>query len=95
MFDGSMTGNVTAIFLYLLFQVGGIFIMHQLLAKERLSLVLRTLLGSVLGTVMLHWFPVIFAFFFGFSKTAHILAVVLLLAVTVGVTVYSKKLKNL
>ncbi len=38
------------------------------------------MLGSVCGSVMLHWFPVIFAFFLGFTLPAHGCAAALALA---------------
>lgn len=77
MFDGNFTGNVTAILFYLLFQAAGIWMINHVLAKEQLSIVFRFLIGSVAGTLALQWCPVLFAFMFGFTVTAHVLGLIL------------------
>lgn len=77
MFDGNFTGNVVSILFYLLFQAAGIWMLNRVLAKERFSIVFRLLIGSVAGTIALHWCPVLFAFIFDFTVTAHILGLIL------------------
>ncbi len=57
---------------FLLFQLCGLCAAQALLSEE--SGGVRLLFGSVLGSVMLQWFPVPFAFFLGFSKAAHLCA---------------------
>jgi len=54
----------------------------------------KLLLGSVCGSVMLHWFPVIFAFFLGFSIPAHLCAA-LLAAACAGVCLWLGERKGL
>lgn len=84
MFDGNFTGNVIAILFYLLFQAAGIWMMNRILAKERFSIVFRLLIGSVAGTIALQWCPVLFAFIFNFTVTAHIMGLILWLVLCVG-----------
>lgn len=84
MFDGNFTGNVTAILFYLLFQAAGIWMINHVLAKEQLSIVFRFLIGSVAGTLALQWCPVLFAFMFGFTVTAHVLGLILWLILCVA-----------
>ena len=87
MIDGTANGNLIAFLYYACFQCLGIFIIFQISKKDRLSIAFRTLLGSVLGTVCLHWFPILFAFFVGFHKTGHILAL-LTMCMLAGIVFY-------
>lgn len=80
---GSTIGNILGTCLFFYFQLVGILIMNNILRKE--GPLPRLLLGSVTGSVLLQWVPVLFAFFFDFTLTAHILAVI----VTFPVIVYS------
>lgn len=57
---------------FLAFQACGLLTVRPLLQRE--SGGVRLLLGSVLGSVMLQWFPIPFAFFLGFSRVAHLCA---------------------
>ena len=77
---GSMAGNLMGILYFLLFQFMGIIIASLFLKKEKWGFTL--LAGSVLGSFSLQWMPVLFAFFLGFSKTAHILALAAMALVT-------------
>ena len=77
---GSMAGNLMGILYFLLFQFMGIIIASLFLKKEKWGFTL--LAGSVLGSFSLQWIPVLFAFFLGFSKTAHILALAAMALVT-------------
>lgn len=72
MFDGNLAGNIGGILFYLLFQAVGIWMMNRVTAKEQLSFVFRLLMGSVAGTIGLQWCPVLFAFIFDFTVTAHV-----------------------
>lgn len=62
---------------FLLFQLCGLCMAQALFSEE--SGGVRLLLGSVLGSVSLQWFPVPFAFFLGFSRAAHLCAAGLVL----------------
>lgn len=79
--DGSLLGNMAGFFYLAAFQVAGILLGVRLLRKE--SIAARVLLGSVFGSVCLMWFPVLFALFMGFNRTAHFLALGLMLIITV------------
>lgn len=69
---GSFGGNLLGTLYFLYFQLIGIFLLRLLLPKKKL--ITHLLAGSVLGTALLQWFPVVFAFFFDFSMTSHLLA---------------------
>ena len=78
MFDGNgVTGAVLAVGYYALFLGSGMYIGRKLLCKERYSIVMQYLVGSVAGVLALQWFPLLFAFVFDFSMTAHVLALLL------------------
>ncbi len=69
---GSLAGNVIGTIYFLLFQIFGIILGRFFLKKKDAALVL--LFGSVLGSVLLQWLPALYAFFVGFTITAHLLA---------------------
>ena len=76
MFDGNgVTGAVLAVGYYALFLGSGMYIGRKLLCKERYSIVMQYLVGSVAGVLALQWFPLLFAFVFDFSMTALFLVV--------------------
>lgn len=91
--EGSLWGNVLAAVYYLVFQLAGIYLFRRLVGK-RLPDGMNLLLGSVMGTVLLQWVPVLFAFFLGFSLTAHILALVLVLGIAVFVCLLPVQVKS-
>ncbi len=74
-FYGSIGGNLLGTLYFLFFQIAGIILTQYLLRNK--DFVTRLLCGSVLGSVMLQWLPALFAFIFGFSFTAHMLAGIL------------------
>lgn len=76
---GTTTGNILAILYFTYFQMAGMIIMSILLRKE--SPLTRLLIGSVTGSLMLQWIPVLFAFFFDFGLLSHVLAAIVLLPV--------------
>ncbi len=78
--NGTTQGNVIAILYFLLFQTCGL-LMAEVLLKTEQKLV-RRVGGSVLGSVLLQWMPVLFAFAMDFTVAAHCWAG----AVTVVVT---------
>ncbi len=76
---GSFAGNLAAVLYFLYFQLAGIFMIFLFIKKE--GTLTRLLLGSVCGSLLLQWLPVLFAFFFDFSALSHVLAVAILLPV--------------
>ncbi len=78
---GSVGGNVLGTLYFVYFQIAGILIMARLLKKE--GTLTKFLLGSVLGSVLLQWLPVLFAFVFDFAIISHVLAALALLPVFV------------
>ncbi len=91
MFDGNIAGSIAGILFYLVFQLAGIFLVLRILAKENFSIVFRFLIGSVAGTLAFQWFPVIFAFSFGFTLKSHILGLVLLFSICIITWVKTEK----
>lgn len=78
---GTTLGNVLAILYFTYFQVAGIILISILFKKE--GPLTRLLLGSVAGSLLLQWTPVLFAFVFDFGILSHILATVALLPIFV------------
>ncbi len=62
--EGSLEGALAAILLFGAFQICGVAAAFPLLPQE--STGVRLLFGSVAGSLMLQWFPALFAFGFGF-----------------------------
>ena len=80
---GTWIGNVIAVCYFLAFQACGLLLGRVLLRRE--GPFARILGGSVLGSVLLQWTPVLFAFFLDFTVQAHLLALLLTAAVSCGV----------
>lgn len=87
--EGSFGGALMALLYYLLFQCGGILAAHCFLRKEHF--LIRLLFGSVLGSIMLEWLPLLFAFHFGFSIVSHILALSLVVVLAAAGVSYCLK----
>lgn len=77
MMFGSVLGNLLGTLYFLYFQIVGILVMWRVLKKE--GALTRLLLGSVTGSVLLQWIPVLFAFVFDFTLLSHVLALVAML----------------
>jgi len=90
--EGSLVGAVLAVGLFTAFQICGMAVAFACLRREGAAV--RLLSGSVLGSLMLQWFPALFAFIFGFSRTAHVLALLLALACA-GYSIYINWKKQL
>ena len=73
-FYGSVNGNIIGTLYFLMFQCAGFLYIRRLFPQK--ELVFRLLVGSVLGSVLLQWIPALFAFFFDFSLTAHVAALI-------------------
>lgn len=78
---GSILGNFTAFFYFFYFQLAGLILASLLLKKE--GALTKILLGSVMGSLLLQWTPVLLSFFFDFGFTAHILAQLLVLPILI------------
>ncbi len=74
---GSFAGNVVAVLYFMYFQLAGIIIVSTIFKKE--GALTRLLFGSVCGSLLLQWIPILFSFLFEFSVLSHTLAAVLLL----------------
>lgn len=71
---GTAYGNFIAILYMMLFQVSGYMIARYLLRRENPCV--QILAGSVFGSVLLQWLPVLFAFVFDFTRTGHVAAAI-------------------
>lgn len=85
---GSVNGNMIAVLYFLLFQICGYQLMGAVLRNEKPSV--QLLGGSVLGSVLLQWMPILFAFAFDFTRMGHVAAAIV--TVTVALFVKSKQL---
>lgn len=72
-FYGSAFGNILGTLYFLLFQCVGFLYIKRIFPKKGLLLPPADPAVSS-GSVLLQWIPALFAFFFGFSMTAHIMA---------------------
>lgn len=75
--SGSLFGNIIGTLYVLAFQSTGILLMYHILKKE--NIFIRLLLGSVSGSILLHWCPVICSFVVGFNWISHLLALLFVL----------------
>ena len=71
---GSVNGNIIAVLYFLLFQVSGYQLMRRVLGDEKPSV--QFLGGSVLGSMLLQWMPILFAFVFDFTRMGHVAAAI-------------------
>lgn len=69
---GSLIGNVLAAAFFLYFQLTGLILIYILFYKE--SPLPRLLIGSVTGSLLATWLPILFSFFTDFTLWAHVLA---------------------
>lgn len=89
--EGSLGGALGAAGMFLVFQACGVAAACTCLRRE--SSGVRLLLGSVLGSLMLQWFPALWAFPLGFSLAAHGMALLLALGCA-GACVYLNRKKG-
>ena len=89
---GNFFGGAVALLYFLMFQLCGVTLAACFLNKERRYT--QMILGSAAGSVLLMWLPSLWAFLFSFSITAHVLALISLLLLTVG-AVFLKRPKLL
>ena len=69
---GTITGDILATAYFLYFQLSGILLIFTIYKKEKP--LVKLLIGSAAGSLMLAWLPVLFAFFFDFTLLSHMLA---------------------
>jgi len=93
MINGTFLGNLIGFLYFTIFILGGVTISQFFF--RHLSSLTRIWLGTVIGTVLLMWLPVALSFILGFNKLSHILALVLLLAITAGILFRARKRKEL
>lgn len=86
---GSVSGNILAISYFLFFQVVGVTISLYFFKREKI--LVRLLFGSVVGSIMLEWLPVLLAFIFGFTLLCHIMAAIIALAIMILCVALQKK----
>ena len=79
---GNFLGGAVALLYFLMFQLCGVTLAACFLNKERRYT--QRIFGSAAGSVLLMWLPSLWAFLFSFSITAHVLALISLLLLTVG-----------
>lgn len=70
--DGSLFGNLAGAGYFLVFQVFGCILSFNILKKE--PEIARLLFGSVSGSLLAGWMPVLFSMLMGFNKASHITA---------------------
>lgn len=87
--EGSFGGNLLGTGYFLLFQIVGFFVVRMLFQKEKHGFCV--LLGSVTGSFLLQWLPALAAFLWGFTVTAHIIAVIFLLLISAGIILVKKQ----
>ena len=75
-FDGSLIGDLLATLYYLLYLGFGFFLASRLFREKERPL-FRVVMGSAIGTFLLHWCPIIMAFFFRFTLAAQLVALVI------------------
>jgi len=86
--QGSFFGDLLAAVYLLAFVLGGVAVANRIFYKE--DMLTRLTVGATMGSFMLMWFPSLFSFFMGFNLWSHLLAFVLMAAVTVAVSLLVK-----
>lgn len=76
---GTLSGSLAATAYFLCFQLAGILLISLIFKREQP--LTRLLLGSVTGSLLLTWLPVLFAFLFDFTLLSHMLALLCTLPV--------------
>lgn len=87
--DGSILGNLAGIGYFLAYQAAGLFISFLVLKEEDKAV--RILLGSVFGSVLLQWMPVVFSFGLGFNRGSHVAALIMTIVLIVAFSYFWKK----
>ena len=80
---GSLGGNLIGIVYVLLYQILGIYFAGLFVKKERR--VFQVLIGSITGSVALHWFPSLTSMVMQFTVASHVVALILFAIVIMGI----------
>lgn len=70
--NGTLAGNLLATAYYLSFQLTGLGLVFFLFPREKIFS--RFLMGSVTGSLLMNWLPILLSFPFDFTRLSHILA---------------------
>ena len=89
---GTLSGNIAAVIYFLCFQFCGIIISDGLFYREKK--LIRLLIGSVCGSFLLMWLPVITSFIMGFNTGSHLVALVLLVIIMLLTYLFTVKRKR-
>lgn len=81
--DRILIGNLMGTGYFLGYQIIGLLLSFFIWKKE--NYIVRILLGSVFGSLMLQWMPAIFSFGMGFNKESHIVAIIFAAVVAGGI----------
>ena len=73
--DGSLTGNLIGTGYFLVYQMIGLLLSFFIWKRE--NYIVRVLLGSVFGSLLLQWMPALFSLGMGFNRSSHIAAMIL------------------
>ncbi len=92
MYVGSTMGNIMGTLYLLAYQALGIMIAFRIIKNDKM--VFRILVGSVLGSIGLHWCPILFSFMFDFTVVSHVSGLVLFVLITLMVYMIVKKKEN-
>lgn len=84
---GTALGNITGTLYFMVYQVVGVLLAYTIFKKENRWF--KLLIGSVMGSFLIHWLPTLVAFFMDFTIAAHIIALVLLAMIFVVVLYFN------
>lgn len=73
---GSVMGTILASLYLVAYLAAGLFIANRIFYREGMGM--RLLMGAVLGSFSLQWFPAFFSLFMGFTLWSHLVALCLL-----------------
>ena len=76
---GNLAGNLVGTIYVLIFQMAGIALSNKILKEEKM--IIRLLFGSVTGSALLHWCPVLSSFFLGFTWMSHMVALIIVILI--------------
>lgn len=74
--DGTLIGNLTGAGYFLAYQLIGLFLSFIIWKRQEEGIV-KFLLGSVFGSVLLSWMPVLVSMGIGFNRRSHMIALFL------------------
>lgn len=72
--DGNLIGNLIGTGYFLGYQIIGLLLSFFIWKRE--NYIVRILLGSVFGSLLLQWMPALFSFGMGFNRNSHIAALI-------------------